>query len=68
VIRAQGIARRRGCSGRDPKKPIKQSDLEPAIAITMRRFEEFQAMRHEADDLRQALEDRKTIERAKESS
>ena len=31
----------------------------------MRRFEQFQALRHEAADLRQALEDRKIIERAK---
>jgi AmiR/NasT family two-component response regulator len=46
-------------------KPIKQDDLEPAIAIATRRFEEFQALRREADDLRHALEDRKTIERAK---
>jgi response regulator NasT len=46
-------------------KPIKQQDLEPAIAIAMSRFSEFRAMRHEADNLRQALEDRKLIERAK---
>lgn len=46
-------------------KPIKQQDLEPAIAIAMRRFQEFQSMRQEADNLRQALEDRKLIERAK---
>jgi two-component system, response regulator PdtaR len=46
-------------------KPIKKHDLEPAIAIAMSRFEEFRAMRHEADNLRQALEDRKLIERAK---
>jgi two-component system, response regulator PdtaR len=46
-------------------KPIKQNDLEPAIAIAMSRFHEFQAMREETDSLRQALEDRKTIERAK---
>ena len=46
-------------------KPIKQADLEPAIAIAMRRFEQFQALRKEAADLRQALEDRKTIEKAK---
>jgi response regulator NasT len=46
-------------------KPIKQADLQPAIAIAMRRFEEFQALRKEASDLRQALEDRKVIERAK---
>jgi AmiR/NasT family two-component response regulator len=46
-------------------KPIKQSDLEPTIALAMRRFEQFQALRDEAAGLRQALEDRKLIERAK---
>jgi two-component system, response regulator PdtaR len=46
-------------------KPIKQTDLEPTISLTMRRFEQFQALRQEAADLRQALEDRKLIERAK---
>jgi two-component system, response regulator PdtaR len=46
-------------------KPIKQADLEPAIAIAMRRFEQFRALRQEAADLRQALEDRKVIEKAK---
>jgi AmiR/NasT family two-component response regulator len=46
-------------------KPIKQADLEPAIAVAMRRFEQFQALRKEASDLKQALEDRKVIERAK---
>jgi response regulator NasT len=46
-------------------KPIKQADLEPAIALAMRRFEQFQALHKEAADLRQALEDRKLIERAK---
>jgi response regulator NasT len=46
-------------------KPIKQADLEPAIAIATRRFEQFQALHKEAADLRQALEDRKVIERAK---
>ena len=46
-------------------KPIKLADLETAIAITMRRFEQFESLRQEATDLRQALEDRKIIERAK---
>ena len=46
-------------------KPIKQADLEPAIAVAMRRFEQFQALRKESADLKQALEDRKVIERAK---
>ena len=46
-------------------KPIKQADLEPAIGLALRRFEQFEALRREAADLRQALEDRKVIERAK---
>jgi two-component system, response regulator PdtaR len=46
-------------------KPIKQQDLEPAIAIAMSRYQEFQTMQQETDSLRQALEDRKMIERAK---
>jgi response regulator NasT len=46
-------------------KPIKQADLEIAVAITMRRSEQFHALAQQAADLRQALEDRKLIERAK---
>ena len=46
-------------------KPTKQADLEAAIAIATRRFGQFQALRHDASEGRQALEDRKTIERAK---
>jgi len=46
-------------------KPIKQQDLQPAIIIAMRRFKEFQSLRQAATDLRQALQDRKIIERAK---
>jgi response regulator NasT len=46
-------------------KPIKQADLGPAVALAVRRFEQFETLRHEAADLRQALEDRKVIERAK---
>ena len=46
-------------------KPLKQADLEPTIALAMRRFGQFQELRKEAADLRQALEDRKVIERAK---
>jgi AmiR/NasT family two-component response regulator len=46
-------------------KPIKEADLQPAIALAMRRFQQFQALQQEASDLRQALEDRKIIERAK---
>jgi response regulator NasT len=46
-------------------KPIKQADLEPAIAIAVKRFQQFQTVHEEAANLRQALEDRKVIERAK---
>ena len=46
-------------------KPIKASNFGPAISIVMKKFEEFLEVRKEADNLRQALEDRKVIERAK---
>lgn len=46
-------------------KPIKKTDIEPAIAVAMRRFTEFERLRREAADLRQSLADRKIIERAK---
>jgi response regulator NasT len=46
-------------------KPIKQADLGPVIALAVRRFEQFEELRRDAADLRQALEDRKLIERAK---
>ena len=39
-------------------KPIKQVDLEPAIALAMRRFEQLQELRKEAADLRQALSEK----------
>lgn len=46
-------------------KPIKQADFGPALRLAMRRFEQFQTLSKEASDLRQALQDRKIIERAK---
>ena len=46
-------------------KPIGQADLEPAIAVAVRRFSEMQSLRQEAADLRQSLADRKVIEQAK---
>jgi AmiR/NasT family two-component response regulator len=46
-------------------KPIKQANLEAAIGLAMRRYAQFQELRKEATNLRQALEDRKIIERAK---
>ncbi len=47
-------------------KPIDQASLEPVIALAMRRFAQFEALRREVADLRQALADRKAIERAEE--
>ncbi len=46
-------------------KPIKQPDLATAVALATRRFQELQALQQQADNLRQALEDRKIVERAK---
>jgi response regulator NasT len=46
-------------------KPIGIADLQPAIAIAVRRFGELQALQKDCNDLRQALADRKVIERAK---
>src|SRR6201993_2666597 len=40
-------------------KPIKQADLGPVIALAVHRFEQFEELRRQAADLRQALEDRK---------
>lgn len=49
-------------------KPIKQADLEPAIALAMRRFEQLQTLRRETSDLRQVGEDRNTSEPPKENT
>jgi response regulator NasT len=46
-------------------KPVSESDLLPAIALAMSRFAEDQALHKEVDDLREALETRKLVERAK---
>jgi response regulator NasT len=43
-------------------KPIKHTDLEPAISLAMRRFEQLRTLRREVSDLRQAQEDHKVIE------
>jgi response regulator NasT len=46
-------------------KPVKAADVKTAIHLGMLRFDHFQKVRQEAASLRQALEDRKLIERAK---
>jgi response regulator NasT len=46
-------------------KPFRESDLLPAIEVAMSRFKEFQTVRQEVEDLQNALETRKLVERAK---
>lgn len=46
-------------------KPVKPADLLSAISLAVLRSEHFQQLSQEAATLRQALEDRKVIERAK---
>jgi two-component system, response regulator PdtaR len=46
-------------------KPVNEQALSPTIAIAMERFRQIQTLRKEADGWKQALEDRKIIERAK---
>ena len=46
-------------------KPFLESNLAPAIEVTLARFEEFQALRKEVDDLKDNLETRKIVDRAK---
>ncbi|MER3461246.1 MAG: response regulator [candidate division GAL15 bacterium] len=46
-------------------KPVSEEDLLPTILLARARFEEFRLLRREVEDLREALEARKIIERAK---
>ena len=46
-------------------KPFSEAQLKTAVTVAMARHRVFAALRQEAADLRQALEDRKVIERAK---
>lgn len=46
-------------------KPIDEGNLTTSLALAMRRFKEFEALHNENADLRQTLENRKVIERAK---
>jgi two-component system, response regulator PdtaR len=46
-------------------KPVAEEDLLPAITLALIRFRQFEALRREVSDLREALEARKIIERAK---
>lgn len=46
-------------------KPVSAEELMPAIALAASRFNEFQNLNKEVTDLREALESRKVVERAK---
>ena len=44
-------------------KPVSEEDLLPALTLALTRFKQFQALRREVVDLREALEARKVIEK-----
>jgi len=46
-------------------KPYREEDLTPAIEVALARFQEFQALQKQVNDLQQALETRKLVDRAK---
>jgi AmiR/NasT family two-component response regulator len=46
-------------------KPMRESDLTPAIEVAIARFSEFRTLEKEVGDLKQALETRKLVDRAK---
>jgi two-component system, response regulator PdtaR len=46
-------------------KPVSEEDLLPALTLALTRFKQFQALHQEIVDLREALEARKVIEKAK---
>lgn len=46
-------------------KPFRESDLAPAIEVALARFSEFRTLEREVGDLKEALETRKLVERAK---
>src|SRR5215210_7781840 len=46
-------------------KPFRQTELMPVIELSLARFAEFRALERDVGDLKEALETRKVIERAK---
>ncbi len=46
-------------------KPFRESDLTPAIEVALARFGEFKELEAEVDNLKDALETRKVVDRAK---
>jgi two-component system, response regulator PdtaR len=46
-------------------KPVTKKQLEPAIKLALARFNEFRSLKVEVNDLKDAMETRKLVERAK---
>jgi AmiR/NasT family two-component response regulator len=46
-------------------KPFHEADLAPAIEVALRRWREFRELEKEVEDLKEALETRKLVDRAK---
>ncbi len=46
-------------------KPISKNQLEPAIKLALARYEEFKSLKTEVSNLKDAIETRKLVERAK---
>jgi two-component system, response regulator PdtaR len=46
-------------------KPVAEEDLHPAIILALARFKEFESLQREVADLREAMEARKVVEKAK---
>lgn len=46
-------------------KPFHEADLAPAIEVALRRWQEFRSLEMEVEDLKEALETRKLVDRAK---
>ncbi len=46
-------------------KPYRETELMPAIEVALNRFQEFRLLEQENDELKEALETRKIVERAK---
>ena len=46
-------------------KPFRESDLKPAVEVALARYREFQTLQSQLHDLKESLQTRKLVERAK---
>ena len=46
-------------------EPIEVEEIKPTVYLVLRRFEQFEELKNEVEDLKETLEQRKLIERAK---